>query len=552
MLAYYNLYTRNTQYLVWQHRHATDNYNLFSEMQGQPLTLQFFTVDADGAATATPFLTHTVGQKHWLHWPSHDDTADGREALNLAQANAARLDALDAQVDGSAMPIHTQAYDENTALVAPLAGNAGDYAVSQAFANIEPDDLLVIDWKRCEHLNDHSEHVVPGSDTDAGRMYFYPRNFDSSEWNGEFLYALDRAVQNDGSADTLNSWIVAAIEYAGSTLTFGLHLQQGGTRANRNLKPQPGFSVSLRIFRNANIQVATEGSLHALLQALLARLDGLSFDHLTDAQFAALTAKDADTVYFTTETYVMAISLQVVSETEIKVLNNDTISVVARLLYVLVNGQEPFIPQLSSDPAGVVTVSFSETGIAGRQKFVAGDTFELVTTRTDVETPVLGAVVDQTAPIALTAEDLAPVKTVNKQTSDLPLGNALAINTTRGWTNINAPMDGEPAPRSKWKRAAGEPVLPERRAHLHEYVVRLEQCFRDQRRDRYNRQRGDVFLRFEGRGQGRALRMDAFKRRRSGGIVRGAGYRNGGASVRPGRAAGGRGGGAARIEGRGG
>ena len=69
-------------------------------------------------------------------------------------------------------------------------------------------DLIVIDWTKCEHLNHHSEHIVPGSGSDAGRMYVSVSNFDNVEWDGEILYALDRAVQDNGSPDTLNSWIV--------------------------------------------------------------------------------------------------------------------------------------------------------------------------------------------------------------------------------------------------------------------------------------------------------------------------------------------------------
>ena len=282
VMAYYNAYTRNedgvdTGYIIWQHRHATANYNLYSEAAGNAITVEFFTVTGDPpAATTTALLTHTADLKHWLRWPANDDSsADARTALNLAQANAARLDALDAQVDGTATPLHTQTYDENTALVAPLAGNAGDFAISETFSGVLTDDLLVVDWTKCEHLNHHDEHVVPGSDTDAGRLYFYPSNFDNTEWDGEFLYGVDRALQDNGAADELNSWIVASIVYQGSSLTFGLHLQQGGTRSNRNLKPRPGFSVTLRVFRNTNVTVATEGSLHSEVVTLKAQAAAL-------------------------------------------------------------------------------------------------------------------------------------------------------------------------------------------------------------------------------------------------------------------------------------
>ena len=285
VLAYYNSYTRDSEYLIWQHRDADNNYNLYSEAAGNAITIEFFTVASNGTATTTPLFTHAAALKHWVLWPSEDPSAAGKKALVLAQANEARLDALDMHVDGIAEPIHSQTYDEDTALRAPTAGNAGDFAVSQTFNNILADDLLVVDWKKCEHLNDHGEYVVPGSDTDSGRMYFHPRNFDNTEWNGEFVYALDRAIQNDGSADTLNSWIVGSILYTGTTLTFGLHLQQGGTRTNRDLKPQAGFSLTLRIYRNSARAVPTSAPFKGIE---LGRLVGHNTNKLGEQAWTSL------------------------------------------------------------------------------------------------------------------------------------------------------------------------------------------------------------------------------------------------------------------------
>ena len=287
VLAYYNSYTRTDQYIIWQHRHATDNYNLYSEAAGNAVTIEFFTTTGSTpAATTTPLFTHEAALKHWIHWPTGEDpTEDGRKALDLAQANAARLDALDMHVDGVAEPIHSQTYDEDTALLAPTSGNAGNFAISETFTSILPDDLLVIDWKKCDHLNHHDEYVVPGSDTDSGRMYLHPRNFDNTEWNGEFVYALDRAIQDNGAADTLNSWIVGSILFSGSTLTFGLHLQQGGTRTNRNLKPQAGFSLTLRIYRNSAQSVPTSAPYKGIE---LGRLVGHDSNHLGEQPWTAL------------------------------------------------------------------------------------------------------------------------------------------------------------------------------------------------------------------------------------------------------------------------
>ena len=296
--AYYNSYTRNVNYLEFQHRHASDNYNLYSEAAGNAISVEFFTVGSDGNATTTPFLTHAVSTKHWLPWPPGGPD-NNSPAYNLAQANAARIDALDAAVDGNAMPLHEVTYDNTTALTAPLAGNAGDFAVSTAYNDIKSTDLIVIDWTKCEHLNHHSEHIVPGSGSDAGRMYVNVSQFDNTEWDGELLYALDRAIQDNGSPDTLNSWIVASIVWSSPNLTFGLHLQQGGTRANRNLTAQAGFSVKLRVFRNTTPAQAISDNIHARVLALTAQLGGHSFVSLTDTEYTDLATKGTKTVYIT-------------------------------------------------------------------------------------------------------------------------------------------------------------------------------------------------------------------------------------------------------------
>ena len=168
----------------------------------------------------------------------------GATALNIARANQARIDALDAAVDGGAMPIHDITYDNTTALLAPLAGDAGDFAVETTYNDVKSTDLIVIDWTKCEHLNHHGESVVPGSGSDAGRMVINVSSFDSVEWDGEILYALEHAIQDNGANDELNSWIVASIVWDSPNLTFGLHLQQGGSRTNRNLTARPGFQCS--------------------------------------------------------------------------------------------------------------------------------------------------------------------------------------------------------------------------------------------------------------------------------------------------------------------
>ena len=294
LLNYYSAYERDTHYIIFQARHATDNFNLYGETAGNNMGMTFRV----GSSTGNLFA-HAVSLLHWLEWPSNSNASSGGEALALAQANKARLDAYDVQVDGSATPIHDITYDATTVLTAPLAGSAGDNAVETTYNDVQRGDLLVFDWTKCEHLNDHSEHVVPGSNTDAGRMYVSVDQFNNVEWDGEFIYALERALQDNGSPDTLNSWIVGNIQWNAPNLTFGLHLQQGGSRTNRSLRARAGFSLRMRVFRNADPTVATEGSIHSQLEAIhtiLGDLEGIQF--LTQTAYDALTPAD-NTLYFT-------------------------------------------------------------------------------------------------------------------------------------------------------------------------------------------------------------------------------------------------------------
>ena len=293
-MGYYNLYVRDTDYLIFQHRRDSGNYNLYDEAAGNNLGV---TLRA-GDSTGTQF-THAVSLEHWVLWPNDADDGAADKALSLARANAARLDAYDVQVDGTATPLHTVTYDEDTALLAPASGFGGQSAVSTTYNDIQRGDLLVFDWTKCDHLNSHSEHVVPGSNTDSGRMYISVNSFDNDEWNGEFIYALDRALQDNGSADALNSWIVGAVTFSAPNLTFALHLQQGGERINRNLTPAPGFSLTMKVYRNADPTIATEGSIHSQLRdikSVLGNVSGLSF--VTQAQYNALTDIDSNAIYF--------------------------------------------------------------------------------------------------------------------------------------------------------------------------------------------------------------------------------------------------------------
>ena len=84
VLSFYSAYTRllsgtDTHYLLFQHRDADNGYNLYTVDDDTHVTIEFFTVDTDGAATTTPFLTHVVSLKHWLHFTfSEEDNLEHR------------------------------------------------------------------------------------------------------------------------------------------------------------------------------------------------------------------------------------------------------------------------------------------------------------------------------------------------------------------------------------------------------------------------------------------------------------------------------------------
>ena len=272
VLAYFNAYETDTNYLEFQHRLVDpDNseavYNLYEEAADKAFTFQFFTVDSDGNATTTPFLTHAVSTKHWVDWEIETD--DWREALKLAQGNAARLDAIDYQVDGSNTPVETVTYNEDTPLDASVNALGGQLSASTTLTGIKHSDILVFDWLRMGHLGDHNEHIVPGSTDEKGRMYVNVSQFSSDEYDGEFGYALDKAVQHpSGTRDEQNSWVSTVIEISGSTLIFGLHLQNSGSRTNTDLRPPPGFSITMRVYRAGDIDTILNGSIHKQIDAL--------------------------------------------------------------------------------------------------------------------------------------------------------------------------------------------------------------------------------------------------------------------------------------------
>ena len=278
--SYFNTYAHyengvDVQYIQFGHRQSEDdgNYALATAEDGATFSAEFFTVDGDGNATTTHFLTHAVATKHWVVWVDAGDTTHTAEdALRQSNANAARLDALDSQVDGNATPVHELSVDDTT----DLAPHNQHVAWSQTWNDVTPDTLVVIDWEGWQHLGHHAEHSLPGSTPASGRMYVGVNEFDLSADDGEFGFASDDdgvnqkpRLQSDTS-QTVQSSLLTDIQYASGTgqFVFSLRYNQVNNGSNARLYAPEGFRFTVRLFKNTSILTATEGSLHAQIKAL--------------------------------------------------------------------------------------------------------------------------------------------------------------------------------------------------------------------------------------------------------------------------------------------
>ena len=278
--TYYNTYTHyengaDVQYIQFGHRQseADGNYALYAAEDDATFSAEFFTVGSDGNATTTHFLTHAVATKHWVVWVDAGDTTHTAEdALRQSNANAARLDALDSQVDGNATPVHELSVDDTT----DLAPHNQHVAWSQTWDDVTPDTLVVIDWEGWEHLWHHAEHDLPGSTPASGRMYVNVNQFDLSADDGEFGFASDDdgvnqkpRLQSDTS-QTVQSSLLTDIQYASGTgqFVFSLRYNQVDNGSSSRLYAPEGFRFTVRLFKNVSILTATEGSLHAQIKAL--------------------------------------------------------------------------------------------------------------------------------------------------------------------------------------------------------------------------------------------------------------------------------------------
>ena len=126
VLAYYNQYTREETYILWQHRHASSNYNVYTADAGEAFTLEFFEVDGDGNATTTPFLTHTTNAKHWVEWQPDSSAQAGRNLADILELDL-RMGAVESAIAAGADTPSVLLDRDAVAILDTLPDPASDY-----------------------------------------------------------------------------------------------------------------------------------------------------------------------------------------------------------------------------------------------------------------------------------------------------------------------------------------------------------------------------------------------------------------------------------------
>ncbi|WP_420431400.1 hypothetical protein [Candidatus Poriferisocius sp.] len=108
VLNYYSAYERDTgDHILWQTR-GDSQFSLYSAASNEAWTLKFFTVDGDGNATTTPFMTHESDLGHWVEWnPIADTTHDstGTDTGGNTDPGLSAGTSIDALMDGPSLAL---------------------------------------------------------------------------------------------------------------------------------------------------------------------------------------------------------------------------------------------------------------------------------------------------------------------------------------------------------------------------------------------------------------------------------------------------------------
>ena len=278
LLNYYSAYTRDTSYLIFQARRTGNSpYNLYEESAGNGMKATFRV----GSDTGTLF-THAVSAKHWILWDQKSGSGDAtaQEAYAKAVALEARLNALDAHVDG-VDPVVTATYDDSNVVMNPAANRR---TFKTVLDDAQQDDLVVVEWKNFHPYRTlWFDHIVPGSSDVRGRSYFNFRDVDSSPSDGELGYSTGRNRLVSDDSETFFSMFVDVVDSSGS-LRIAFESSEATTAVD--LKPPADFEIKVSVYR-ATPETALN-SIHAEIRDLQNQIDDAEKD--TDAKLRAFAS----------------------------------------------------------------------------------------------------------------------------------------------------------------------------------------------------------------------------------------------------------------------
>ena len=252
VLANVGTYTSQSQEFVlfqatWPAQ--AQDYGLWYEAAGNTLHAEVFTVDADGDATTTAFLTHIAESKYWQQFNNDDEGSRtaATQAQQTADAAIARLDALDSLV-GGVDPASVNTYDDSN-VVLNIVHNSVAVADTKTISDVQDTDLVVIDWVDFETYPDWSGNLVPGSTPGRGRLHVQPTAIGSRHLG----YSTDIIrLQSDGSEASSSSITYINISRGSNSITFNFFHSNEGTTATGTYLPPPDFSLKVSIYRNAD------------------------------------------------------------------------------------------------------------------------------------------------------------------------------------------------------------------------------------------------------------------------------------------------------------
>ena len=185
----------------------------------------------------------------------------GRRAEAKADANQARLDALDLQGTGIE-PERVYNFPDTT-----ITGT--NFFFSHGIDGVENDDLIVVTWANFHFNGLPFEHAAGGSTDAGGKAYFYARDLGTTEIQGRIGTTTGvLRIASDGSEDTLGSRLELFGEHSGTHLALLGNKTVSGTANDVPLLPPDGFAFKLETFRGVTPGQALASSLPDEIESL--------------------------------------------------------------------------------------------------------------------------------------------------------------------------------------------------------------------------------------------------------------------------------------------